>query len=220
MIALMERTTRGMAKQGLARPVFLSAFDCGTQGVTRGPGLDGQWELSWNHGDHQLVFAAPSYAFQIDDTGRLTDAGRAEKALLLTEALLAVHGGGKWLCPTIQLAERSGAQIRLVCEAQDPLVIDKDDPFGAGKLAGFALEGVTNGAKITGVEIDTADPKVVVLTCSKRPEGEVYVTYAHAADPGSGPYPANRGAVRGDFGDGAIRRWALPARLKLTDGGP
>jgi len=216
MIALMERITRGMAKQGLARPVFLAAFDCGTRTVTRGPGLEGQWELSWNHGDHQLVFAAPSYAFRIDDAGRLTDEGRAEKAALLAEALLAIQGGGKWLCPTIQLAEWSEGGIRLICEAQDGLAIDGEDPFGAGKLAGFALEGVTNGAKITGVAVDKADARVVVLRCSKRPEGEVFVTYAHAAAPGDGPYPANRGAVRGDFGAGAVRRWALPARLKLT----
>jgi hypothetical protein len=216
MIALMERITRGMAKQSLARPIFLTAFDCGTQSVTRGPGLEGQWELSWNHSDHQLVLAAPSYAFQIDATGRLTDAGRAEKARLLTEALLTVQGGGRWLCPTIQLAERAGKDIRLVCGAQEGLVIDADDPFGAGPLAGFALEGVTNGARITGVGIDRADPRSVILKCSRRPEGEVFVTYAHAAEPGTGPYPANRGALRGDFGDGAVRRWALPARLRLT----
>lgn len=216
MIALMERITRGMTKEGLARPVFLSAFDCGTQSVTQGPGLEGQWELSWNHGDHQLVFAAPSYAFRMDDTGRLTDEGRAEKAVMLTEALLAVHGGGKWLCPTIQLAEWSGKDIRLICEAQDALEIDADDPFGAGPLAGFALQGATNKAKVTGVGIDPSDPKVVVLTCSKKPEGDVYVTYAHAAAPGDGPYPANRGALRGDYGAGRVRRWALPARLKLT----
>ncbi len=216
MIALMERITRGMAKQGLARPIFLTAFDCGTQSVTRGPALEGQWELSWNHGDHQLVFAAPSYAFRMDDTGRLTDEGRAEKALLLAEALLAVQGGGKWRCPVIQLAERSGADIRLICEAQDALVIDAGDPFGAGPLAGFALEGVTNGATITSVAVDPSDAKAVVLTCSRRPEGEVFVTYAHAAAPGDGPRPANRGALRGDFGDGAVRRWALPARLRLT----
>lgn len=216
MIALMERITRGMAKEGLARPVFLAAFDCGTQSVTRGPGLEGQWELSWNHGDHQLVFAAPSYAFGIDDTGRLTDAGRAEKAVLLTEALLAVKGGGKWVCPTIQLAEWTEAGIRLVCEAQEPLEIDGQDPFGAGALAGFALEGVTNGAKITGVEVDKDDPKAVLLRCSRRPQGDVFVTYAHASPSRSGPYPANRGALRGDFGAGAVRRWALPARLKLT----
>jgi hypothetical protein len=220
MIALMERITRGMAKLGLARPVFLAAFDCGTQDVTRGPGLDGQWELSWNHGEHQLIFAAPSYAFEIDDTGRLTDAGRTAKALLLAEALLAMQGGGRWLCPTIQLAERAGKDIRLICEASDGLVVDADDPFGAGKLAGFALEGVTNGATIAGVGIDKSDAKVVILKCSKKPEGEVFVTYAHAAKPVGGPYPANRGSLRGNFGAGAVRRWALPARLKLTDGGP
>jgi hypothetical protein len=220
MIALMERITRGMARQGLARPVFLTAFDCGTQDVTRGPGLEGQWELSWNHGDHQLVIAAPSYAFQIDDTGRLTEAGRAEKAVLMTEALLAVQGGGKWVCPVIQLAERTGDDIVLVCEAQDGLVIDPGDPFGAGPTAGFALEGVTNGAVITGVEFAKHDPKAVVLKCSNRPEGEVFVTYAYGEGPGAGPYPANRGALRGDFGTGALRRWALPARLKLTDGAP
>lgn len=218
MIALMERVTRGMARQGLARPVFVAAFDCGTQNVTRGPGLDGQWELSWNHGDHKLVFAAPSYAFQIDDTGRLTDAGRLEKARLLTEAFLAVQGGGKWLCPTIQLAERTGHDIRLICEAQEALLIDKDDPFGAGKLAGFALEGVTNGAVITGIEVDKADARVVLLRCSDRPEGEVFVTYAHATEAGTGPYPANRGALRGDVGAGTLFRWALPARLRLTGG--
>jgi hypothetical protein len=97
-------------------------------------------------------------------------------------------------------------------------VIDAGDPFGAGPLAGFALEGVTNGAVIESVGVDPSDAKAVVLKCSKRPEGEVFVTYAHAAAPGDDPYPANRGALRGNFGEGAVRRWALPARLKLTGG--
>jgi hypothetical protein len=213
MIALMERITRGMAKQGLARPAFLAAFDCGTQTVTEGPALDGQWELSWNHGDHQLIFAAPSYAFQIDDTGRLTDAGRLQKADALADALLHFQSTNRWLCPTIQLAEGKGTDIRLICEAMDGLMIDGGDPFDAGKHAGFALEGVTNGAKISKVEIDKDDPKTVVLRLSKTPEGEVFITYAHAAKPGKGPYPANRGVLRDTQG-----RWALPARLKLTGG--
>jgi hypothetical protein len=97
-------------------------------------------------------------------------------------------------------------------------MIDATDPFGAGPLAGFALEGVMNGAVITGVEIDKADTRVVVLRCSVRPEGEVFVTYAHATEPGTGPYPSNRGALRGDLGEGALVRWALPARLRLTGG--
>jgi hypothetical protein len=218
MIALMQHLTRRMARQKLAQPLFLTAFDCGTQDITRGPGLEGQWELAWNHADLPLVIAAPSYAFQIDDTGRLTDQGRAEKAELLAQALLATQGGEGWQCPTIQLAERQGKDIRLVCEALAPLVVDADDPFGAGHAAGFALDGVTNGARITGVEVDGSDARAVILRLSKRPEGEVMVTYAHAAEPHPGPYPANRGALRDEWGAGALRRWALPARLKLTGG--
>jgi hypothetical protein len=216
MLALMAHLTKRMSRHGLARPVFLTAFDCGTQDITRGPGLEGQWELAWNHGDHPLVIAAPSYAFQIDDTGRPTDAGRAAKAEALADALEAVLAGEAWACPTIQLAERQGPHIRLVCEAASALVIDQSDPFGAGKTAGFALEGVTNGARITGVEIDGKDPKAVLLRLSKRAEGDVTITYAHAAEPGTGPYPANRGALRDQWGQGDRRRWALPARLKLT----
>jgi hypothetical protein len=108
----------------------------------------------------------------------------------------------------------------LTFQAAAPLVIDPDDPFGAGKTAGFALEGVTNGARVTAVRIDADDPGALVLKLSKRPEGAVFVTYAHAAEPSTGPYPANRGALRDTWGEGAQRRWALPARLKLTDGGP
>jgi hypothetical protein len=219
MIALMERITRSMAKHGLARPVFLSAFDCGTQSITHGPALDGQWELSWNHGDHQLVFTAPSYVFAIDDTGRLTDAGRLAKAEASATALLAVQDGQRWLCPTIQLAERDGSGIRLICEAMDALEIDAGDPFGAGPLAGFRLDGVTNGAKIKSVKIDPKDRKTVVLTCTKRPEGaDLHVAYAHGADPTPGPYPANRGSLRDTSGEGGLYRWALPARLRVTDG--
>lgn len=219
MIALMERITRSMAKHGLARPVFLAAFDCGTQDITNGPALDGQWELSWNHADHQLVFTCPSYAFPIDDTGRLTDEGRNAKAALAAAALLSVQDGQRWLCPTIQLAERDGTTIRLICEAMEPLEIDPGDPFGAGPLAGFRLDGVTNAAKIKSVSIDPKDRKIVVLTCTKRPEGEaLHVAYSHGANPTPGPYPANRGALRDTWGEDGLHRWALPARLRVTDG--
>lgn len=219
IIALMERITRSMAKHALARPIFLSAFDCGTQTITSGPALDGQWELSWNHADHQLVFAGPSYAFAIDDTGRLTDEGRRAKAAQSAAALLAVQAGQRWHCPTIQLAERDGTDIRLICEAMAALEIDPADPFGAGIQGGFRLEGVTNGAAIKSVSIDSKDRKAVVLACTKRPEGEdLYVTYAHGADPVPGPYPSNRGSLRDASGSDGVHRWALPARLRVQDG--
>ncbi len=219
IIALMERITRGMANHGLARPIFLSAFDCGTQTITSGPALDGQWELSWNHADHQLVFTGPSYAFAIDDTGRLTDEGRRAKAAQSAAALLAVQAGQRWQCPTIQLAERDGKDIRLICEAMAALEVDPADPFRAGPHAGFRLEGVTNGAAINSVSIDSKDRKSVVLACTKRPEGEdLFVTYAHGADPVPGLYPANRGSLRDASGADGVHRWALPARLRVQDG--
>ncbi len=219
IIALMERITRSTAKHGLARPVFLASFDCGTQDITTGPALDGQWELSWNHADHQLVFTGPSYAFALDDTGRLTDNGRRAKAALSTAALLAVQDGQRWLCPTIQLAERDGAGIRLICEAMEALEIDPSDPFAAGPQAGFRLDGVTNDARIKSVSIDPKDRKTVILICTKRPEGaDLHVDYAHGANPAHGLYPANCGALRDIWGDDGLHRWALPARLRVTDG--
>jgi hypothetical protein len=218
ILALMERITRSLGALGFSRPVFLAGFDCGTHRITTGPALQGQWELSWNHGDHQLVFTGPTYAFAMDDTGRLTDAGRRAKAEMSAEALLVVQAGGKWLCPTIQLAERVGNDIRLICEAADALVIDTADPFGAGPQAGFRLDGVTNGATIRSVEIDPKDRRAVILRCSKRPEGAVEVAYAFGAAPNDGPYPANAGALRDAWGQGGLHRWALPARLTLTEG--
>jgi len=224
ILALMERITRALGRHGLPAPVFLTAFDCGTHEITEGPALAGQWELSWNHGEHQLVFTCPSYAFALDDTARLTEEGRRTKAEIAAEALSLVQEGGRWLCPTIQLAEREGDDIRLICEAAEPLVLDKADPFGAGPLHGFRLDGVTNGAELLSVEIDAKDRKSLILRCSRRPEGVVEVAYAFAAAPGSGqgPYPANAGALRdgwsGGGSHGPLHRWALPARLRLTAG--
>ncbi len=222
MLALMTRLTRSAGQSGLPAPVFLAGFDCGTQSITDSPALDGQWELSWNHGDHMLIFSAPSYAFAIDDLGRLTEAGRLQKAEISAEALLVHESGARWICPTVQLAERQGNDIRLTCAAAESLVLDKSDPFGAGVTAGFALTGVTNKAVIKSVELDPKDRKSVLLRCSARPEGAVFVTYAHGAAAGSGPYPANAGALRDEWSapgtHGTLHRWALPARLQLRDG--
>jgi len=221
----MARITQILSRLGAPRPIFLAGFDCGTQGITTGAALDGQWELSWNHGDHPLICTGPSYALAIDDTGRLTEAGRRTKAEHSAQALLAVSGGAEWVCPTIQLAERIGPDIRLTCSAMDGLVIDAADPFDAGPMAGFRLDGVTNKSRITKVELDPKDKRAVILRCSARPEGEVFVAYAHGAAPrkGAHAHPANAGALRDawkmDGTHGALHRWALPARLRLTDGG-
>lgn len=223
MLTLMARLTEKANALGLPAPRFLATFDCGTHAITEGPALDGQWELSWNHADHALTFAAPGYMFALDDTGRLTEAGRRAKAAMGAAALTALDDGQDWFCPTIQLAERAGKDIRLTCKAMDRLEIDKADPFEAGKTAGFRLMGATNGARITGVAVDKDDPRSLILKCSVRPEGDLTVAYAAGNAPWSGPWPANRGALRdaweraGPDGEG-LHRWALPARLKVTGG--
>lgn len=220
ILALMTRITRKLAALGLPEPVFLSGFDCGTHRITTGAALEGQWELSWNHGAHHLLFTCPSYAFEIDDTGRLTDQGRRQKAEISAEALLSHQNGENWICPRLQLAERDGSDIRLTFAAADRLFLDPADPFGAGANAGFRLDGVTNDAVITLVEIDPKDPKAVILRCSTCPQGNVYVSYAFGAKAGNGPYPANAGALRdgwhGTGRHGPLHRWALPARLMVT----
>jgi hypothetical protein len=225
IIAVMAHITHSLGRLGAPRPIFLAGFDCGTQSITTGAALGGQWELSWNHGDHPLVCTGPSYAYAMDDTGRLTDAGRRTKAEMSAQALLASEGGAVWHCPSIQLAERAGKDIRLTCAAMDGLVIDKADPFDAGAQGGFRLDGVTNKARITMVEVDAKDKRAVILRCSARPEGEVFVAYAHGAAPRkeAHDYPANAGALRDEWAAqgtyGTLHRWALPARLRLTDGG-
>jgi hypothetical protein len=85
----------------------LASFDCGTQTITSGPALEGQWELSWNNGAHNLLFTCPSYAFELDDTGRLTDQGRRQKAEISAEALIAHQVGTRWICPTLQLPKQT-----------------------------------------------------------------------------------------------------------------
>jgi hypothetical protein len=167
-----------------------------------------------------LLFTCPSYAFEMDDTGRLTDQGRRQKAEITAAALLSHQAGENWICPRLQLAERDGSDIRLIFAAADRLYLDPADPFGAGANAGFRLDGVTNDAAITLVEIDPKDPKAVILRCASRPEGQLYVSYAFGAEAGQGPYPANAGALRdgwqGAGRDGPLHRWALPARLMVT----
>lgn len=214
ILALMERVTRSLGDFGLPAPLFLAGFDCGTQTITSGPALEGQWELSWNHGAHNLLFTCPSYAFEMDDTGRLTDHGRRQKAEISAEALLAQHAGLRWICPTLQLAEFDGQDIRITVAAGEKLVLDKSDPYGAGKMAGFRLTGTK--AIIKSVEIAANDPKSLILRLSARPAGDVYVTYAYGAPAGKGPYPANAGALRDEWTANGLHRWALPARLKVT----
>jgi len=225
MIALMEAVTRRLGQLGFAQPLFLATFDSGTHQITESPALAGQWELSWNHAAHRLVYAGPGYMFAQDQTARLTDAGRAARAALCAAALTQIEGGGEWQCPVIHLAEAAGTIIRLTCSSLGPLTIDPADPFGAGPAAGFRLIGGDKDQKILRVEVDPKDTRSVLLHCVHPvvPTG-LQVSYAYGAPAGDGPHPANAGALCDDWSgpcaDGqTLRRWALPAILPVVAGG-
>lgn len=219
MIALMEEATLRLGRLGLAQPLFLATFDCGTHRLTESPALEGQWELSWNHGPHRLVHVAPGYMFAQDDTGRLTAEGREARATLTALALTEVEAGRDWRCPRVQLAEASGKAIRLTCESLAPLMIDAADPFGAGPTAGFRLVGAPAGQGIKRVEIDPDDAKSVLLHCRQTvdPTG-LAVRYAYGADPTDGPFPPNAGALRDSWEGDGLHRWALPVHIAVTKG--
>lgn len=223
MIAVMEEATVRLGKLGFAQPLFLATFDCGTHRITESPALAGQWDLSWNHAAHRLTYVAPGYAFAQDATARLTADGCHDRAVLYAAALQAVEADGDWRCPVIHLAEAQGQTIRAVCASALELVIDKADPFGAGKTAGFRLVGA-GAPKILKVEIDPADDKAVLLHCSAPvPATGVKLAYAYGAPAGEGPFPPNSGALRdswsGSAGTRPLHRWALPALLPVQPAG-
>jgi hypothetical protein len=225
MRALMARLTRDLGARGYRKPLFLATFESGTARLTDGPVLRAQGELAWNAGGHDLVFTAPGYMFAQDSCARPTAGAMADMAEMEAAALTAIYDEAEWFCPTFLLAEREGPHIRVKARAMGPLVIDAEDPFGAGALAGFRLEGVANGAALTGVAPAPDDPQDLILTCDRAPEGApggppVQVLYAFGADPRPGPRPAACGSVRDGFARETSRgttlhRWALPAALPL-----
>ncbi|UWQ96741.1 hypothetical protein K3728_05790 [Rhodobacteraceae bacterium M385] len=211
MLATMEAISAGLWALGFDKPLFVAKFESGLPDIAPGPALDGQWELSWSHGDHRLIHSAPAYMFALDDYDRLTDTARTQQAEMTASAIAEA---ATWKCPTLHLAELEGTVLRVPARTNGPLVVDKADPFNAGECAGFSLAGCTNGAKITGISVAEDDPQTLLISLSKAPEGPD-LRLIHAAN---GP-----GAVRDDWHLDSVtgvilHRWALPAQLPITGG--
>lgn len=217
MLRVMSAIEDGFHSIGLDHPLFLARFDTGSAALADSPAIEGQWELGWNHGAHRFVQSAPSYMFALNAHDRPTEAALMEMAEM---SAAAISAGEAWLCPRLHLAERSQKSphlIRVTARADSDLEIDPDDPFGAGKMAGFSLQGVENGARIKSVQIDKDDPQMILIECDKRPVGEkLRLCYAvgvhHAGALRDGwRLPSRSGRV--------LARYALPALLPITDGG-
>lgn len=228
LLRLMAGVTAGLGAQGYHKPLFVTTFDCGTWGVSDHAVLRAQWELAWNTGDHDLMFAAPGYMFAQDANGRPTPEAMHDMAAMDAAAITASYEDRPWFCPVFLLAEMDGpATLRVKARSMGPLVIDAADPFDAGAQAGFRLTGTSNSAKVVSVAQAADDPQDLILTLDKPPKGrDVTLCYGFGAPARKvkagqvSAYPAAAGAVR-DAADiagaeGRVRhRWALPCALPV-----
>ncbi|MBF9044040.1 hypothetical protein HKCCE4037_11920 [Rhodobacterales bacterium HKCCE4037] len=205
MLATMEAISAGLWSLGFDRPLFVSRFESGLPDVAPQPALDGQWELSWNHGDHRLIHSAPAYMFDLDTYDRPTEAARIQQAEMTAHA---IANAATWKCPTLHLAELEGKTLRVTARASGPLTLDSAE--------GFGLTGCENGAQITDIAIAKDDPQAILLNLDKVPEGAgLRLAYACAGQP--------RGYLRDDWSDDSttgviLHRYALPAHLPVTGG--
>jgi hypothetical protein len=222
MLAAMASVEAALAAEGFDTPLFVARFENGLPDAAPAAALEGQWELSWNHGDHRLVHSAPAYMFALDAHDRPTAEARRQMAEMTAAAIVA---GTDWRCPVLHLAEReAGAEetIRVTLQAGEDLVLDAEDPLGAGPAMGFRLTGAENGAAIREVAIAPDDPKAILLRSDRRPEGaDLRVAYAVTAE---GDARRATGAVRDTWSlesrtGTRLHRWALPAHLPVR-GGP
>lgn len=205
MLAVMARLSSGLGALGFDTPLFVARFEGGLDPAQAATVIKGQWELSWNHGDHRLIVSAPSYGFTRDAYDRPTDEARRQMAEMTA---LAIAAGQAWRCPTLYLAEwepGSAPVIRVTAQGDGPLVLEQNHPHG------FVLLG-PDAPTITAVTLAPDDPQALLIQVSARAEG-LALTYA-AGQPG-----ALRDGWAMESRTGAtLHRWALPAILPVNGG--
>ena len=59
MLAIFDEISAKFSEIGLGTPRFFTFFECGVLDYLPPNVLEGQWELSWSHAQHDLVFVAP-----------------------------------------------------------------------------------------------------------------------------------------------------------------
>lgn len=219
--ALMAQIERDLLLRGLPRPVFIATFEAGTRTISDHAAIRAHWELAWSHGSHVFAFSAPGYMFEQTRFGRPTGAARIRMAEMDAHALDALSSRSAWQCPLLLLAEADGRQIRVTAQALCDLVLDRDDPLGAGPLAGFSLAGTS--ARVVAVDLAPDDPQALILTCDRPPDAGAELRYALGAPASADAFPANRGALRDLWSGpsragGPLHRWALPAALPVQRG--
>jgi hypothetical protein len=225
MLDLIAKLTRDLSAMGLRRPPFLATFDCGTHEINDDPILRAQWELAWQGPDYGLCYTAPGYMFTQDRFGRPDMKAVWQMAEMEARALEVLYDEEIWMCPTFLLAEREPDPnvIRVRARAMQDLVIDMNDPFGAGKACGFSIEGAINKVLITNVAVASDDTQDILLTFDKAPKGKnltlLYAFGVNVARNGT-DYPSACGAIHDGWAfksktGKTLHRWALPAALPV-----
>ncbi|PTQ74392.1 hypothetical protein [Celeribacter persicus] len=209
MRGLLETLARAFWKIDLRPVPVLMVFDT-TASV---PGRDrrqAQWELAVYGGEMGPVFTLPSYAMKMNATLRPTDEAMRQRARTEAAALMEMEAGRNWHCPRLLLAEWEGERmIRLRSDAAEPLVIDADDPFGAGVDHGLRIEGPEGAVETASVTVDPEEPRDILIELTQEaPRKGLMLSYAW-----DGP-----GALRDTWTSVLapdVKRWALPARLEV-----
>ena len=209
MRGLLERLGQAFWEHDLRPVPALMMFDTLANQLGRDR-RQAQWDLAVYGGPMGPVFTLPSYAVEMDDTLRPTEAGMRLRARTEAVAVEEMAAGRDWHCPCFILAEREGERmIRVRSDAKMPLVIEAADPFEAGSDYGFQIEGPKGGCVVSSVSIDSKEPRDVLIELEdEAPRNGLVLSYAW-----EGP-----GALRDSWASAFapdVKRWALPTRLEV-----
>lgn len=208
MRALLETLAKAFWQIDLRPVPALMVFDT----TASEPGRDrraAQWELAVYGGEMGPVFTLPSYALELDEALRPTEAAMRLRARTEAAALMEIGAGRGWHCPRVLLAEWEGKRaIRLRTDAATPLVLEADNPFGAVD-GGLRIAGPEGAIAIASVTVDADEPRDVLIEMAENaPRKGLMLSYAW-----DGP-----GALRDSWTSPLapdVKRWALPARLEV-----
>lgn len=145
--------------------------------------------LDWAHWGLGFVVATPRYPFAHDPDmpGTMTPQSALAVSELESVAVAERLAGRDWFCPSLERAVLDGATIRARFATMTPLRLRDAENHG------FAVDGIQNGAAITGVSVQ-GDMALIAL--DRPPRGVLALRYAwgETGDRGDG-LPANRGSL-------------------------
>lgn len=223
LLSQLDSIAAAVAEAGLPPARLLMTLDCGGwwgSDPTRARiASEGLCRLALCPGAHDVTLTGATAALAQDRLGQPLQASALIQAELESHAQEARAARESWTAPILCLVERDGSRkLRALFKSTAPLVIDAEDPMGAGPLAGFALSGAPEGTRITEIAIDPQDPRTVLLGLSadlpRDTPARLDYAMPGAPDPDS-RRPGWAGALRDDWqgetGTGApVYRWALP----------